>query len=137
VRLFIKIVNGSPFEHPMVEENFVQVFPDIDINNLPEGYAEFKRKETRRAGVYEVFERTDYVWNGDIVEDSHIYRDMTEEEKTTKQNEVKALWAENGYASWVFNEETCSFDPPTPYPDDGNSYSWDEETTSWVEVTDA
>ena len=121
----------------MVEENFVQVFPDIDINNLPEGYAEFKRKETRRAGVYEVFERTDYVWNGDIVEDSHIYRDMTEEEKTTKQNEVKALWAENGYASWVFNEETCSFDPPTPYPDDGNSYSWDEETTSWVEVTDA
>ena len=41
------------------------------------------------------------------------------------------------YESWVFNEEACDYDPPTPYPDDGNSYNWDEETTSWVEVTDA
>jgi len=24
--------------------------------------------------------------------------------------------------------------PPTPMPDDGESYYWDEDTTSWVEV---
>ena len=58
---------------------------------------------------------------------------MTEEEKTEKQNAIKAEWAENGFASWTFNEETCSFDPPTEKPD--GDYWWDEETTSWVEVT--
>ena len=38
------------------------------------------------------------------------------------------------YASWVFNETTCQWDAPTPYPDDGNVYDWDESTTSWVKV---
>ena len=36
------------------------------------------------------------------------------------------------YDSWVLNEDTCLWDPPVPYPDDGNDYTWDEETTSWV-----
>jgi hypothetical protein len=40
------------------------------------------------------------------------------------------------YASWTLNDETCLWESPTPYPTDGKSYSWNEETTSWVEVTD-
>jgi hypothetical protein len=40
------------------------------------------------------------------------------------------------YDSWVLNEETCLWEAPTPRPDDGKDYRWDEETTSWVEVTD-
>ena len=39
------------------------------------------------------------------------------------------------YASWVLNEETCLWDAPTPMPTDGKNYQWDEDTTSWVEVT--
>ena len=35
------------------------------------------------------------------------------------------------YASWELNEDTCLWDPPTPYPDDGGRYIWNEETTSW------
>ena len=38
------------------------------------------------------------------------------------------------FASWVLNEESCLWEPPTPMPDDGQRYTWDEETTSWVEV---
>lgn len=38
------------------------------------------------------------------------------------------------YASWLFNEDTCLWKPPVPYPDDGNRYAWDEITTSWVQV---
>ena len=38
------------------------------------------------------------------------------------------------YASWVLNETTCLWDAPVAYPDDGKRYSWDEATTSWVEV---
>jgi hypothetical protein len=40
------------------------------------------------------------------------------------------------FASWTLNEETAQWEAPTPYPDDEKRYTWDEETTSWVEVTE-
>jgi hypothetical protein len=38
------------------------------------------------------------------------------------------------FDSWTLNETTCRWEPPTPMPTDGKSYTWDEDTTSWVEV---
>jgi hypothetical protein len=38
------------------------------------------------------------------------------------------------YNSWTLNEDTCQWDPPTSYPDDGKDYIWDEATTNWVEI---
>lgn len=38
------------------------------------------------------------------------------------------------FSSWIFNEETCRWDAPVPYPTDGQKYDWDEETISWVAV---
>lgn len=38
------------------------------------------------------------------------------------------------YASWTLNEDTAQWEAPTPYPTDDKRYTWDEETTSWVEV---
>jgi hypothetical protein len=38
------------------------------------------------------------------------------------------------FASWVLNEDTCLWDAPVAMPDDGKIYTWDEETTNWVEV---
>jgi hypothetical protein len=38
------------------------------------------------------------------------------------------------YASWVLNESTCLWDAPTPYPTDGKTYNWDENTQQWVET---
>ena len=35
------------------------------------------------------------------------------------------------YNSWVLNETTCQWNPPVEYPDDGEDYKWNEETTSW------
>jgi hypothetical protein len=39
------------------------------------------------------------------------------------------------YNSWVLNEDTCLYEAPTPMPTDDKRYSWDEETTSWIEIT--
>jgi len=39
------------------------------------------------------------------------------------------------YASWVLVEDTCQWKAPTAYPDDGKVYEWNEDTTSWKEVT--
>lgn len=38
------------------------------------------------------------------------------------------------YASYVLNEDTCLWEAPVAYPDDGKLYTWNEETTSWVEI---
>ena len=38
------------------------------------------------------------------------------------------------YASWVLNENTCLWDAPVAYPDDGKQYTWDENTQQWVET---
>ena len=46
-----------------------------------------------------------------------------------------AFIAPKPYLSWVLNETICQWDAPTPYPEDGKMYFWNEETTSWVEVT--
>lgn len=37
------------------------------------------------------------------------------------------------YPSWALNEDTCLWEAPSPYPDDGKLYVWDEETLAWVE----
>jgi len=39
------------------------------------------------------------------------------------------------FASWVLDEATAQWKAPVDYPTDGKVYSWDEATTSWVEVT--
>ena len=35
------------------------------------------------------------------------------------------------FDSWTLNEETCNWEAPTPYPDDGQIYSWNE-TEGWI-----
>ena len=40
------------------------------------------------------------------------------------------------YASWLLNEDTYLWDSPVAYPDDDLMYSWNEDTTSWVETVE-
>lgn len=41
------------------------------------------------------------------------------------------------FPSWVLNEDTCLWDAPVPYPDDGKVYTWNEEDVAWEVVPDA
>ena len=47
---------------------------------------------------------------------------------------LDAFYAPQPFASWTLNEETCLWEAPVAYPDDGQMYEWDEDTTSWVVV---
>jgi hypothetical protein len=38
------------------------------------------------------------------------------------------------FASWTLNEDTCLWEPPTPYPTDGKYYQWNEAELTWIEV---
>jgi hypothetical protein len=51
----------------------------------------------------------------------------------TYDAERDAFIAPQPFASWTLNEDTCLWTAPTPYPDDGKLYTWDEATLAWVE----
>jgi hypothetical protein len=48
--------------------------------------------------------------------------------------DIDAFVAPQPFASWTLNNDTARWEAPTPMPTDGKMYSWDEATTSWVEV---
>ena len=35
------------------------------------------------------------------------------------------------FDSWTLNENSCLWEAPVAYPNDGQMYTWNEETTSW------
>jgi hypothetical protein len=138
MELFIRIVDGEPFEHPILGANFRQAFPNIDTNNLPPEFARFERIPTPSL-VYATLNNPQptYQWAGGVVKDVWDVTPMSSEEVFAKQQATKDAWAQNGFASWIFNEDTCVFDPPVPYPIGNKPHIWEESTTSWVEVTNA
>jgi hypothetical protein len=45
------------------------------------------------------------------------------------------FYAPQPFPSWNKNEDTYLWESPVPYPTDGKSYVWNEETQGWDEVT--
>jgi hypothetical protein len=52
----------------------------------------------------------------------------------TYDRENDVFYAPQPFPSWTLNNTTWLWESPVPYPDDGKIYSWDEATTSWIEV---
>ena len=38
------------------------------------------------------------------------------------------------FNSWTLNEQTCKWESPKPYPEDGSVYKWDESALDWVKI---
>lgn len=88
MELFIRIVDGQPFEHPIFGDNFRQAFPDVDVDNLPPEFARFERVENPSSvGTFEIAE-VSYQWVDGIVKDVWVVRPMTDEEETQKRSEL-------------------------------------------------
>jgi len=88
MELYIRIVDGQPFEHPIFGDNFRQAFPDVDTNNLPPEFARFERIDAPECGEYEKPIVT-YGWVDGIVKDIWTIVEMTAEEKA-EVDRVKA-----------------------------------------------
>jgi hypothetical protein len=129
--LYIQVENGQTVNHPAFEDNLIQAFGSVPANWEP-----FDRIERPVLNVYEIlvsdqptYQKIDGRWK-----DVWVIRPMTSEEKVARQDAVKQEWSQIGFASWVFDEDSCSFKPPVPRPTDGKTYRWDEPTTSWILV---
>ena len=138
MNLYIRLENGQPVDHPLVEENLLQAFPGIDVNNLPSNFVKFNRTNPTAPGTYDRLPVSTYHLVGNEVFEVWVTESMSPEEILEKQNLVKDNWANTSpYYSWVFDESTCEFVAPIPYPDDGNTYGWSESGQQWVLQPDA
>jgi hypothetical protein len=48
--------------------------------------------------------------------------------------ELDAFIEPQPFESWTLNTQTARWMSPTPYPQDGRIYKWDEENLNWKEV---
>jgi len=53
----------------------------------------------------------------------------------TYDSSKNAFIAPKPHASWTLNNTTCKWESPVAFPTDGKSYEWDENTTSWKEIS--
>jgi hypothetical protein len=49
----------------------------------------------------------------------------------TYNNELDAFVPPQPFSAWILNQETVQWEPPVPLPDDGQQYTWDNESVSW------
>jgi hypothetical protein len=116
MKLYIQIENGKTINHPAFEDNLIQAFGAIPAN-----WEQFNRIE-RPTPIYQILEsdepvyaKVDGIWT-----DVWVMREMTMEEKTTKQQAVINLFnsreqAEN-WSAWTLDEATCTMIAPIPRP---------------------
>lgn len=52
------------------------------------------------------------------------------------RDDIDAFIPPKPYASWVLDEQTCLWNAPVSYPNDGKKYTWNEDNQQWVEVID-
>ena len=85
-RLFIRVVDGQPFEHPLIEGNMREAFPEVDLDNLPPTFAVFERVRMPWATEHGIFEvpEVSYQWVNGIVKDVWVCRPMTDNERVER-----------------------------------------------------
>jgi hypothetical protein len=49
----------------------------------------------------------------------------------TYDAENDVFYGPQPFPSWTLDTTTWSWQPPTPYPKDGQMYAWNEETQTW------
>jgi hypothetical protein len=49
----------------------------------------------------------------------------------TYDKELDAFIPPKPFNSWILNEDTCLWESPIGYPQDGRVYNWNEENLNW------
>lgn len=92
----------------------------------------------------DVYKQTSYNTRGGVHYDPETGEPSEDQSKAFRKNyagigftydeERDAFIPPQPYPSWILNEQTCLWEPPIPYPNDGAVYQWDESLGDWVEV---
>jgi len=132
MKLFIKVKNGEPVDHPIAEENFVLAFPEVDPENLPPEFARFIRVPQPVLDRFEVYEGVTYEWNGSAFTDVHHVRPMSSAEREEVIARIKAARPNE---SWTWDEEGIKWLPPQR-PTTGGPWRFNRVALDWVIATE-
>jgi hypothetical protein len=125
-------------------------FAKLDENNIvvfvTAGRQEDNGKEAElSAQTGDVYKQTSYNTRGGIHYDPNTNTPSADQSKAMRKNYAgigytydyvrDAFIPPKPFPSWVLNEQTCLWESPTPMPNDGKMYIWDENTQSWVEYS--
>jgi hypothetical protein len=96
----------------------------------------------------DVYRQTSYNMRGGVHYDPATGEPSADQSKALRKNYAgigytydearDAFIPPKPFPSWVLNEDTCLWDAPLLYPEDGKMYQWSEDDQLWLEVsTDA
>lgn len=125
------------------ENNIVtEVIAGVDENDLPEGVTDWEIFYGEMRG--QVCKRTSYNTKQGIYREPGVNDPAADQSKAFRKNyagigytydeERDAFIPPKPYPSWLLDEDMCDWVPPVPMPE--GFYVWDEDTVSWVEVTE-
>jgi hypothetical protein len=88
--------------------------------------------------------QTSYNTRGGIYYEPNSNTPASDQSKALRKNyaglgysyntQLDAFIAPQPYPSWTLNEDTCLWEVPTPMPDDGKLYQWNESNLNWEEI---
>jgi len=101
---YAKVKNGIVQNVIVAESSFFDTFVDDSPSDWIETFSDGSSRKNY-AGVDDIYDKT---------------RD--------------AFYRPQPYPSWTLDAATCRWEAPTPHPDDSKKYTWNEDTTNWVEI---
>jgi hypothetical protein len=135
-------------------------FAKIDENNIVVGLATLNNNVFTLNGVEidslgenflnnfyninSVWKKTSYNTKGGIHYESENFIPSQNQSKAFRKNTAgigyyydsirDAFIPPKPFPSWTLNEESCLWDSPIPYPNDGKMYTWNEDILNWQEI---
>ena len=110
---FAKVLNGKVVQVIVAEQDFFDTFVDTSPGQwIQTSYNTHGNQHPEGRPLRGNYAGLDYTYD-------HI-------------NDV--FYAPQPYLSWTISAPTWIWQPPTPHPNDGKNYGWDEATLSWIEI---
>ena len=89
----------------------------------------------------DTYKQTSYNTRGGVYYDSATGEPAADQTKAFRKNyaglgysydaALDAFIAPKPYESWLLDEETCRWEAPVAYPNDGFTYTWNESAIDW------
>jgi hypothetical protein len=112
------------------ENIVIQVFVGRDEDDLVEGISDW---ESYYAPAGCTVKRTSYNTHGGIHKlGGTAFRKNYAGLGYTYDPERDAFISPKPLASWILDEDSCQWEAPVAYPNDGQLYTWNEANQDWV-----
>ena len=120
---FAKVVNGIVAQVIVAEPEFFNTFVDSSPGQ---------------------WIQTSYNTRGGVHYDPNTQQPSADQSKALRKNYAGVGYTYDAgrdafipgkpYSKWILNEQSCLWEAPTQYPNDGKHYTWDDNAGNWVEV---